>query len=352
MKVLILKKFWVFLLPLTFLISSGVNTNADVLRLISVLTDEEVRIIHRALNNKCQVDWKKEFKLNTPNREGKTRKVLDFLTTVYAMKIEKSKREVFDYFQSFYAEESSVSDPSKSQYKKFMEDRWQDKQRKLESGEATLKGLLRNSKQDDFGTFECFIIDTDETFRDFVILGGEGATIISQELRIEPVLEIFTPVSTSSSLSSSSSSSSSSVASSSAPSTLASSTSLADISEEAEELLLILDKKSAKIALQARLNNYQIPFAEFNFSVSEETEQCINVVNYLNFILERKTKKVLDKQTGLSPASPAYQFYCKKHTGYQKISEDMWTSYMGNEVSLPALHPVSSSSRSKSSRGI
>ena len=92
MKVLILKKFWIFLLTLTFLASLGFNTNADVLSLIGALTNEEVRIIHRALNRKGQVDWKKEFKLNTTNRKEKTRKVLSFLSAVYAEKMEKSKK--------------------------------------------------------------------------------------------------------------------------------------------------------------------------------------------------------------------------------------------------------------------
>ncbi len=117
MKVLVFKKLWMFLLTLTFLMSSKINSNADVLSLIDALTDEEVRIIHRALSNKCQVDWKKEFKLNTPYRKEKTRKVLDFLTAVYATKMAKSKQETLDYLKNFYVEEGSESDPIKLQYK-------------------------------------------------------------------------------------------------------------------------------------------------------------------------------------------------------------------------------------------
>lgn len=341
MKVLILKKIWVFLLPLTFLTSLGFNTNADVLSLIDSLTNEEVRIIHRALNKKGQVDWKREFKLNITNRTEKTRKVLSFLTAVYAEKMEKSKQECLDYLKSFYAEGSSESDPSKLQYKQFMKNRWQERQAKLESGEATLKGLLRNSKQDDLKTFECLSIDADESLEGFVILGNEEeGGMTSQELRIEPsVVSIFT------SASSSSSSSSSSAASSSTPPTSVSSTSMVDVSDEAEELLSMLDERSAKIALQARLNNYKIPFSAFNFSVSEEAEKCVKVINYLNFVLERKTKKVLDKRIELLSGSVAHQFYYEKYIGYQKVSEDMWMSYMTNKDSPPPFHPVRSSSR-------
>lgn len=342
MKILILKKFWMFLLTLSFLIVSKVNTNADPLSLISSLTDEEVRIIHRALNNKCQVDWKKEFKLNTTNRKEKTRKVLDFLTAVYAMKMTKSERETLDCLQSFYAEESSEPDPIKLQ---FMKNRWREKQTKLELGKGQLEGLWRNSIRDDRETFECLTREPDD-LDDFVILGSEP-TIASQELKIgQPVVDIFTSASSSFS-SSASSSSSSSVASSSTPPTSVSSTSLTDVSDEAGELLSMLDEKSAKIALQARLNNYQIPFAVFNFNVPEGAEKCMKVVNYLNSTLERKIRNVLDKQSKLSPESPEHQLYCKKHTRYQKISEDMWGSYMTNKAS-PLSFYSASSSRSKS----
>lgn len=328
-----------FLLTLTFLISSKVHSNADVLSLIDSLTDGEVRIIHRALSNKCQVDWKKEFKLNTPYRKEKTRKVLDFLTAVYATKMAKSKQETLDYLKNFYVEEGSESDPIKLQYKEFMKKRCEDREAKLELGKGQLEGLLRNSAYDDRETFECLSREPDD-LDGFVIL---EPTIASQELKIgQPIVDICTS-------SSSSSSSSSSAASSSTPPTSMFSTSLTDVSDEAEELLSMLDKRSAKIALHARLSNYQLPFSAFNFSVFEEAEKCMKIVNYLNFILERKTRNVLDKQSKFSPDSPAHQFYCEKYIGYQKISEDMWNSYMINKNSPPPYHPISSSSR-KSSR--
>jgi hypothetical protein len=323
--------------------SSKINSNADVLSLIDKLNNEEVRIIHRALNNKCQVDWEKEFKLNTSNRKKKTRKVLDFLTVVFAMKMAKSEQKTLDCFQSFYAEESSELDPIKLQYKQFMKNRWEERQAKLESRDATLKGLLRNSKQDDLETFEYLIIKPEVTFDGFLIL-DDGIT--SHPSKIEPsVVDIFT------SASSACSSSSSSAASSSGPPMSMSSTPLADVSDEAEELLSMLDEKSARIALQARLNNYQIPFAKFSFSVSEEVEKCMNVVNYLNSILERKTRSVLEKNNKSSPVSPEHQFYCEKLSKYEEIRNAMWTSYMTNKASPPPFHPASSSSRSKSSRG-
>lgn len=328
--------------------NSKINSNADVLSLIGALTDEEVRIIHRALSKKCQVDWKKEFELNTPYRKEKTRKVLDFLTAVYAMKMEKSKKEIVDRLQNLHKQESSRLDSSKLQYKQFMENRWQERQDKLERGEATLKGLLRNSKQDDLGTFECLsIVDAPsvDDLGDFVILESEeGAGMTSQELKIEPLaVSIFTSVSSSSS-SSASSSSSSSVASSSIPPT-----SVSDVSDAEEELLSRLDEKGTKVALQARLNNYQIPFSAFNFSVSEEAEQCNNICDYLKCILQKKINNILEKKDKFSSDSPENDFYANKHKKYEGIITVILVSFSNKIESPPPFHPVSSRS-SKSHR--
>lgn len=342
MKILILKKFWMFLLTLTFLMSSKINSNADVLSLIDALTDEEVRIIHRALSNKCQVDWKKEFKLNTPYRKEKTRKVLGFLTAVYATKMAKSKQETLDYLKNFYVEEGSESDPIKLQYKEFMKKRCEDREAKLELGKGQLEGLLRNSAHDDRETFECLAREPDD-FDGFVIL---EPTIASQELKIgQPIVDICT---SSSSSSSASSSSSSSVASSSTPPT-----SVSDVSDAEEELLSRLDEKGAKIALRARLNNYQIPFTEFDFSVSEEVEKrndaekCNDVCDYLKRILQKKINNILEKKDKFSSASPEYDFYTNKHEKYEDIITAILVSFF-NKTELPPTSHSASSSSSKS----
>lgn len=73
----------------------------------------------------------------------------------------------------------------------------------------------------------------------------------------------------------------------------------------------------------------------------------MNLVNYLNFVLERKTKNFLNKQTGLLLGSPAYQFYCEKFSKYKRIRNAMWSLSANKTVSPPTFHPASSRRRYK-----
>lgn len=356
MKLLILKKLGVFLFMSIFLISSAVNTNADWHDLIDSLNQDEVKIILRALNHKCQVNWERDFRLNTSNRREKTRKVLEFLNAVYTEREKKLDREQLCYLTNFYAEREKTLNPEEltqlfsDSGKAFRTEQWQKKKDKLELGRGQLKGLLNNSDHTDFLTFECLSTKTIaiEGAEDFVILDSGAEELISREVRFEQsaltlneeltaVLDLLTsepaPVSSSSiptpipliSISASVSPPASSILPD-------------DTTDEAEVLLLMLDEKSVKLTLHARLNDYRIPFNAFHFSIPEEKERCTKVVNYLNLMLERKLGKILDKQTKFPPDSPSWQFYHEKYTQYGRIHNIMWDLFTEKINSSPATY--------------
>ncbi|MBY0502012.1 MAG: hypothetical protein K2P93_08460 [Alphaproteobacteria bacterium] len=354
MKILILKKVCVFSLTIGLLINSIIPTNADFLSSIDSLNGEEVKIILRALNNKCQVNWERDFRLNTPHRKERSRRVLEFLNVVYTERQLRLDQEQLDYLATFYKEREITLDHETlpevppDPGKVFRAERWKKKKTKLEMGRGKLEGLLSNSERVDFLTFAYLSPKpiVTEAAEDFVILDSIDDEFTFREITFdEPVvaLDLFPsdPATSSSSLIPVPSSSIPASVSAPALSVLSDET-----IDEAEVLLLMLDEKSAKITLNARLNDFCIPFDAFHFSILEETEKCTNVVNYLNLILERKLGKVLDKQTKSLPDSPSQQFYLEKYMQYQVIHDNMWGLFT-QKMQSPPSPPIARASRNR-----
>ncbi len=351
-----------FSLTIILLINSIHSTNADLLSSIDSFNEEGVKIILRALNHKCQVNWERDFRLNTPNRREKTRKVLEFLNAVYTEKKQKLDQEQLYYLTTFYTErqptldQEHITETFPAPGKAFRDERWKRKQAKLELGKGKLEGLLSNSERADFLTFECLSRQaiTIEGIGGFVVLDDEENELISTEIKFEePAFTLSEEQTTALDLFPSTPALASS--SSTPPPILSASISASSISppddaiDEAEVLLSMLDEKSAKIALQARLNDYHIPFDVFHFSIPEETEKCTKVVNYLNLILERKIKRVFDKQTTFPPDHPGQQFYLEKHTQYLHIHDNMWNLFTQKMESPPST-PVGRTSIGRNDR--
>lgn len=349
MKVLILKKFWIFLLTLTALISLGINTNADLRNLIDPLTDDELGIILGALNSRFQVNWKRKFRLTDLSDRRKSLKVLNFLVAVNDTRKIRSDREILHYLEGFCAEENPESNPSKLLYKKFMEKRWKNKQYTLDLRDGALRGLWRNAVNES--------LESLKDIEHFLILNDDESTITSKEVRISQdsnILPLPLPPVTSVSLLPLSSSSSPSpspfslllTASSSASSTVVSSTPSADVSDEAEGILSMLNEKSKKMLLYVRLNNFQIPFEEFNFRNPKEKNECEYICNYLQCILQKKRDNILKKKDRFLFDSPEHGFYANKQKKYEDIISGILVLFPKATTSFPSV----SSSRSKSSR--
>lgn len=347
MKVLILKKIWIFLLTLTVLISLGINTNADLRSLIDPLTDDELGIILGALNSRFQVNWKRKFRLTDLSDRKKSLKILNFLVAVNDTRKIRSDREILHYLEGFCAEENPESNPSKLLYKKFMEKRWKNKQYTLDLRDGALRGLWRNAVNES--------LESLKDIEHFLILNDDESTITSKEVRISQDVDILPlplpPVTSASLLPLSSSSSPFSLLStaySSASSTVVSSTPSADVSDEVEGILSMLNEKSKKMLLYVRLNNFQIPFEEFNFRNPKEKNECEYICNYLQCILQKKRDNILKKKDRFLFDSPEYGFYANKQKKYEDIISGILVLFPKATTSFPSVS--SSSSRSKSSR--
>ncbi|MBX9621008.1 MAG: hypothetical protein K2X28_03110 [Alphaproteobacteria bacterium] len=353
---------------------------------------EETRVILRALNTKFRVDWL-SVKSNHPKRREEMQKILNFLTFILDERLKKIvslstqlrekfcdlrfKRLLDDWYlrkvdtcnETKKAQLRGESDNSHSGDLYTFE--WLSRIPN-ESADSLIQGsVMVSNDEEKWGSFEVYFppkprnglfppeLQTElgipstpsitspkpviRSSKSRMPLGLSKKSLKSSRESSIPVVSSLPEASSSAmsvrrpaksskrSLKSSSSPSESIVCSSTSINTEEDSErlQLQQDMKDRETLLLDLDEKGAKIALQAILNNYLISIQEFNFSDSSDLNRYKCVHDYLNCILQSKMTKASRKKEKLSSADvESAEFgnfwYEQKRLEYEGRLEIIW----------------------------
>ncbi|MBY0292981.1 MAG: hypothetical protein K2W92_06825 [Alphaproteobacteria bacterium] len=356
MKTKVLKKYFLFSLIMTFLISSAVAIKTQE-ELLKALDLESSKVVLRALRNKHKVNLLTEFDPNIPYRFKKIQHALDFL----AFAFNKKSAEVGTvYVRSLKELQSKFRDEELLAHKLFLDQWFKNKSLKYQQDASRPMGTFENSVtseiMSDFVMVEesaaqvppipstltpfggrasdltgGYPIPTHVDLDVLAVLSGfvvieefnsltDGEFITSTVMPSALAAMLSESAETSSLAAMPSTSADMSLILEDAPSPSAASSTSTGMSPalidmlstftEHNELLSTLDEKSVKITLQALLNDYHIPSHEFNFKVRKDEDRYGNVVAYLMWTLHRKQENILRKKMALIPDSPRYRFYC------------------------------------------
>ncbi len=393
----VIKICFVFSLIVTMFTSSLSFANID-----SHLKDldlEGTRVILRALNNKFKVDWI-SVKSNHPKRMEETQKVLSCLTFILDEKVKKivslsaKQREMFgvprfnQLLNDWYLRKTNTCNEIKEKLKGECENSYSgdlytfewlrpfpdesadpitddfvmvDEER-LISCEIYFPPKPRNELED--------MISTSSVTSPMPVVRSSMSRIPSESSKkslssrksSKPIVSSLPEVGSSSmSVKRPSGSSKKSLKSSRKSSKsivnplpfVGSSLTSTDIEEDSErlrlqqdvqdreELLLKLDEKGAKIALQAILNNYLIPPQRFDFNNESDKDGYQHIHNYLNCILQNKKTKVeykKEKPSNTDAESAAFASYWheQKRLEYEGRLEIIWELF--KQVSQPQVN--------------
>ncbi|MDK3155066.1 hypothetical protein QPK87_00485 [Kamptonema cortianum] len=363
----IIKTCFVFLLMMTFLISSAVAIKTQE-ELLEALDLEDTRVILRALNNKFKVDWS-SVKSNHPKHREETQKILNFLTFILDKRIKETDK-LFLKRSQVLNNLILISSCKNGMLKRT---------NAYEEIKARLRGNCKDSKDHTLYKFEYLslrtppntleappaentsdsAINADSIVSDFVIIEDD---LVGHEISIKADFSPVCPLSEFISFPLASNSSTLGCLPEVTPAPLVGSSSTAEYppeiappqllcspsassdvdedpeslclrneSENCEELLLALDERDVKITLQAMLNNYLIPLDKFNPNGEGEENRYKRIRAYLSWVLLKKSEKALLKKINLTSSDAERSefksgWYDIKCAYYQNSMERMWDS--------------------------